>query len=309
MEYLFGPVLSRRLGLSMGVDLLRHKTCNMDCIYCELGRTGRLSCRRERFVPLQEVLQEIREKRNEPFDYLTFAGSGEPTLSQDLGRAVAFAKRTVSAPVAVITNSSLLVSPAVRREVAAADVVLPSLDAASPAVFQKIDRPAQGLKIEEIIQGIKQFRREFSGEIWLEVMLVAGINDHEADLIARVAESTEPDRIQLNTVIRRPAEPVLPLSEEEMLRMLEIFPGAELIPDWDWRVPADISKRILESLSSTLCTLEEICRLHHLSSIDAIKYCKILENDGLITRRIIEGKLCFQSSKDRAAETEQAAEK
>ncbi len=174
MEYLFGPVLSRRL-----------------------GRTSCLSCRRERFVPLQELLQEIREKRNEPFDYLTFAGSGEPTLSQDLGRAVAFAKRTVSAPVAVITNSSLLVSPAVRREVAAADVVLPSLDAASPAVFQKIDRPAQGLKIEEIIQGIKQFRREFSGEIWLEVMLVAGINDHEADLIARVAESTEPDRIQL----------------------------------------------------------------------------------------------------------------
>ena len=299
MGYLFGPVLSRRLGLSMGVDLLRHKTCNLDCIYCELGRTDCLTCRRGRFVPPQKVLGEIREKRNEPFDYLTFAGSGEPTLSQDLGRVVAFAKETVSSPVAVITNSTLLTSPAVRKEVAAADIVLPSLDAASPAAFQAINRPDPGLKIEEIVQGLKEFRREYSGEIWLEVMLVAGINDHEADLIARAAESTEPDRIQLNTVVRTPAEPVRPLSEEEMVRMLEIFPGAELIPDWDWRVPVDIRNRILDSLCRSPSTLEEICRLHDLTDSDAIKYCKILEQDGLITRRIEGGKLCFQGSKSR----------
>lgn len=297
MGYLFGPVLSRRLGLSMGVDLLRHKTCNLDCVYCELGRTECLTCRRGRFVPPQNVLREIREKRNEPFDYLTFAGSGEPTLSQDLGQVVAFAKKTISRPVAVITNSTLLTSPAVRKEVAAADVVLPSLDAASPAAFQAINRPAQGLKIEEIVQGLREFRREYSGEIWLEVMLVAGINDHEADLIARMAESTEPDRIQLNTVVRTPAEPVRPLSEEEMVRMLEIFPGAELIPDWDWKVPDDVRERILNSLYRSPCTLEEICRLHGLNNIDAIKYCKILEHDGLITRRIDKGKLCFQSSR------------
>jgi len=302
MGYLFGPVLSRRLGLSMGVDLLRHKTCNLDCVYCELGRTDCLTCRRGRFVPPQKVLQEIREKRNEPFDYLTFAGSGEPTLSQDLGRVVAFAKETVSRPVAVITNSTLLTSPAVRKEVAAADIVLPSLDAASPAAFQAINRPDPGLKIEEIVQGLKEFRREYSGEIWLEVMLVAGINDHEADLIARAAESTEPDRIQLNTVVRTPAEPVRPLSEEEMVRMLEIFPGAELIPDWDWRVPVDIRNRILDSLCRSPSTLEEICRLHDLTDSDAIKYCKILEHDGLITRRIDGGKLCFLGSKSSGIE-------
>lgn len=302
MGYLFGPVLSRRLGLSMGVDLLRHKTCNLDCVYCELGRTDCLTCRRGRFVPPQKVLQEIREKRNEPFDYLTFAGSGEPTLSQDLGRVVAFAKETVSRPVAVITNSTLLTSPAVRKEVAAADIVLPSLDAASPAAFQAINRPDPGLKIEEIVQGLKEFRREYSGEIWLEVMLVAGINDHEADLIARAAESTEPDRIQLNTVVRTPAEPVRPLSEEEMVRMLEIFPGAELIPDWDWRVPSGIRDRIMDSLKSSPCTLVEICRLHDLTDSDAIKYFKILEHDGLITRRIDGGKLCFLGSKSSGIE-------
>lgn len=294
MGYLFGPVLSRRLGLSMGVDLLRHKTCNLDCIYCELGRTSCLTCKRGRFVPLQELLKEIRDKRDQPFDHLTFAGSGEPTLSLDLGKAVAFAKETVCAPVAVITNSTLLSSPAVRKEVAAADIALPSLDAASVSVFQAIDRPAQGLKIEDIIKGLKEFRREYAGEIWLEVMLVKGVNDHEADLIARAVESTEPDRIQLNTVVRMPAEPVKPLSEEEMKKMLEIFPGAELIPDWDWSVPSRIQKRIMDCLGSSPCNVEEICLILDLTSIDAIKYCKILEHDGLITRRVHEGKLCFQ---------------
>ncbi len=206
MGYLFGPVLSRRLGLSMGVDLLRYKTCNLDCIYCELGRTKCLTRFRDRFVPPKMVLQEIQARRGEPFDHLTFAGSGEPTLSLDLGKIVAGAKEIVESPVAVITNSTLLTSPAVRREVAAADIVLPSLDAASAGAFQAINRPAAGLRIEDIIQGLRDFRKEFSGEIWLEVMLVKGINDRDAELIARAAESTGPDRIQLNTVVRTPAE-------------------------------------------------------------------------------------------------------
>ena len=296
MGYLFGPVLSRRLGLSMGVDLLRYKTCNLDCVYCELGRTKCLTRCRDRFVPPKMVLQEIRARRGEPFDYLTFAGSGEPTLSQDLGEIVAQAKEIVGAPVAVITNSTLLTSPAVRREVAAADVVLPSLDAASDKSFQAINRPAPDLVIDKIIQGLKDFRKEFSGEIWLEVMLVKGINDRDAELIARAAESTEPDRIQLNTVVRTPAEPVEPLSEEEMKRMLEIFPGAELIPDWDWSVPPTTCDRLMNLLSVEPCTLEEICDRLDLTGSDVIKYCKIMEHDGLISRRLCGDKLRFQCS-------------
>ena len=295
MGYLFGPVLSRRLGLSMGVDLLKYKTCNLDCVYCELGRTACLTSCRDRFVPRQKVIKEIELKRSEPFDHLTFAGSGEPTLSLDLGEIVAQAKKIVDAPVAVITNSTLLSSPSVRKEVAAADVVLPSLDAVSQTAFQAINRPASGLLAEDMIAGLKDFRREFSGEIWLEVMLVRGINDVEAEAIARAAESTEPDRIQLNTVVRTPAEPVEALSEEEMQRMREIFPGAELIPDWDWSVPARLRDRLIDLLSDKPCTLEEISRQMEIEGSDAIKYCKILEKDGLISRRLHCRKLFFHA--------------
>jgi len=295
MGYLFGPVLSRRLGLSMGVDLLKYKTCNLDCIYCELGRTTSLTPCRGRFVPPQKVLREISARRGESFDHLTFAGSGEPTLSSDLGEIVRQAKELVDSPVAVITNSTLLTSPQVRKEVAAADVVLPSLDAASTDAFYAINRPASGLKIDEIVQGLKDFRKEFSGEIWLEVMLVKDVNDHDAEMIARAAESTHPDRIQLNTVVRPPAEPVEPLTEEEMQRILEFFPGAELIPDWDWSVPERTGVRLTELLSRRPCTLEEICVLLGLEGSDAIKYCKIMERDGIISRRLHGGKLYFHA--------------
>lgn len=293
MECVFGPVLSRRLGLSMGVDLLKHKTCNLDCVYCELGRTARPTPDRGRFVSPEKALREILARKDEDFDHLTFAGSGEPTLSVDLGEVVCRAREMVDVPVAVITNSTLLVSPTVRAEVAAADIVLPTLDAATQTTFQAISRPEPGLRIEKMIEGLRDLRREFSGEIWLEVMLVKGVNDHEAELIAEMAESIDPDRIQLNTVVRTPAEPVEPLSEEEMQRTREIFQGAELIPDWDWSVPAAAKAEILDLLSGSPCTIEEVAAQMKLTSSDAIKYCKILERDGLISRQQNKGRLYF----------------
>jgi wyosine [tRNA(Phe)-imidazoG37] synthetase (radical SAM superfamily) len=297
MAYLFGPVLSRRLGLSLGVDLLRHKTCNLDCVYCELGRTRCLTEERGRFVPPDRVLLEIGRRSGDSFDFLTFAGSGEPTLSIDLGCIIEKAREMVDAPLAVITNSTLFSSPAVRKEVAMADVVLPSLDAATQSTFQAINRPAAGLQIEEVIEGLQRFRGEYGGEIWLEVMLARGINDREAELIARVAESISPDRIQLNTVVRPPAEPVEPLGEEEMERILEAFPGAELIPDWDWRVPERLSASIQELLSRRPCTLEEMRSAMDLESEAAIKYLKILERDGLVKRIVDQGQLRFCSGR------------
>jgi wyosine [tRNA(Phe)-imidazoG37] synthetase (radical SAM superfamily) len=293
MRYLFGPVLSRRLGLSMGVDLLPFKACNLDCVYCELGGTTCLTCSRGRFVPPEAVLREIRSRADESFDHLTFAGSGEPTLSSDLGDIVRKSKEIVDVPVAVITNSTLLTSEKVRSEVASADVVLPSLDAATQTTFEKINRPADGLKIDDIISGLKSFRSEFGGEIWLEVMLVKGINEAEASKIADAVESIAPDRIQLNTVVRPPTEPVLPLDEKEMNEILLAFPGAELIPDWDWSVPQKIGKEILDLLSLRPCTIEEICEAMGLKSEDAIKYASILERDGEIRRQLRCGKHCF----------------
>ncbi|MDM7935762.1 MAG: radical SAM protein [Methanothrix sp.] len=295
MGYLFGPVLSRRLGLSMGVDLLRHKTCNLDCIYCELGRTACLTTERSRFVPPEKVILEIQRRSTEAFDHLTFAGSGEPTLSLDLGDVIRSARELVDAPVAVITNSTLLSSHQVRREVAAADVVLPSLDAASEEAFSAINRPAKGLSLGGIIQGLRDLRREFKGEIWLEVMLVKGINDQEAGRILEAARSTRPDRVQLNTVVRPPAEPVSPLSQEEMEALLEEHPYAELIPDWDWRVPARERERMIDLLSEGPCTIEEIEDRLGIPRIDTIKYCKILEREGLISRRQGRRRLCFEA--------------
>lgn len=296
MECLFGPVLSRRLGLSLGVDLLNYKTCNLDCVYCELGRTSSLTKRRDRFVSPEKVQREIRCRSEEDFDHLTFAGSGEPTLSSDLGEIIRRSKDMVDAPVAVITNSTLLTSPKVRSEVAEADVVLPSLDAFTQSTFEMINRPARDLKIEEIIDGLRSFKSEFSGEIWLEVMLVKDVNDQEAEQIARAVQSIEPDRVQLNTVVRPPADPVLPLSESEMMDILDVFDDAEIIPDWDWSVPEKQEAKLLLIMADRPCTLDEIAELASLDKSEAVKYAIILEREGKIKRRLLKGKYHFQMS-------------
>lgn len=296
MECLFGPVLSRRLGLSLGVDLLKYKTCNLDCVYCELGRTPSLTKRRDRFVSPEKVQREIESRSEEDFDHLTFAGSGEPTLSSDLGEIIRRSKEMVHVPVAVITNSTLLTSSKVRSEVAEADVVLPSLDASTPSTFERINRPARDLKIEEIIDGLRSFRSEFSGEIWLEVMLVKDVNDQEAEQIARAVHSIEPDRVQLNTVVRPPADPVLPLGESEMMNILGVFDDAEIIPDWDWSVPEMQMALLLDIMADRPCTLDEISVLASLDKSEAVKYAIILEREGKIKRRLLKGKYHFQTS-------------
>ena len=296
IKCLFGPVLSRRLGLSLGVDLLKYKTCNLDCVYCELGRTSSLTKRRDRFISPDKVQREIISRSGEDFDHLTFAGSGEPTLSSDQGEMIRRSKKIVDVPVAVITNSTLLTSQKVRSEVAEADVVLPSLDAVRQSTFERINRPAKDLKIEEIIEGLRTFRHEFSGEIWLEVMLVKDVNDSEAEQIARAVLSIEPDRVQLNTVVRPPAEPVLPLDESEMMDILGVFEDAEIIPDWDWSVPELQEAKLLEIMADRPCTLDEIVELAGLDKNAAVKYAIILEREGKIKRRLLKGKYHFQTT-------------
>jgi wyosine [tRNA(Phe)-imidazoG37] synthetase (radical SAM superfamily) len=295
MDRLFGPVLSRRLGLSLGVDLLNYKTCNLDCIYCELGKTSCLTHSRGRFVPPENVLKEINSRADEDFDHLTFAGSGEPTLSIDLGEIILRSKEMVDVPVAVITNSTLLTSPTVRAEVSRADVVLPTLDAATQRIFETINRPAKDLQIDRIIEGLRAFRSEFAGEIWLEVMLVKDVNDHELEKIARAVELIEPNRVQLNTVVRPPAEPVLPIDESEMIEILNVFPDAEIIPDWDWRVPENIETKLLEILSTKPCTIYEMGQILGLDKSTAVKYAIILERDGKIKRSLLNGKYHFRA--------------
>jgi len=279
----------------MGVNLLPYKTCNMDCIYCELGCTRKLTTERASYFSPERVLAEIRSRANEGFDYLTFAGSGEPTLCSDLGQILREAKEIIDSPLAVITNSSLLTSKKVRDEISVSDVVLPSLDAVTPKAFQAINRPAESLRIEKIVEGLRAFRQEYGGEIWLEVMLVKDVNDDDIEAIARTSRSIGPDRIQLNTVVRPPAEPVSPLSEERMLEILGCFDNAELIPDWDWNVPQSSEEALLGLLEDRPSTMEEICSRIGMNKEKIIKYLKILETEGKVSKRPLCGRQYFEA--------------
>jgi Fe-S oxidoreductases len=185
-SFLYGPVPSRRLGYSLGVDLLPFKTCSMDCVYCQLGGGARTTVRRRAFIPVETVLAGIENvlQRGDRVDAITFSGSGEPTLHPGLGRLIRAIKRKTAVPVVLLTNGSLFTRPSVRKDAAAADIVVPSLDAATEDAFRKINRPHPGLSAAAIIEGLAAFRRHFHGRLWLEVLFVKGINDRPSDLRA-----------------------------------------------------------------------------------------------------------------------------
>jgi wyosine [tRNA(Phe)-imidazoG37] synthetase (radical SAM superfamily) len=253
----YGPVPSRRLGFSLGVDLLPFKTCSMDCVYCQLGSQGRTTVRRREFVPVRTILAQIRAAlaKGKPVDAITFSGSGEPTLHSGLGRIIAGIRRLTDVKVVLLTNSSSLTGARARRDAAAADIVVPSLDAATPGVFAKINRPHAGLTVEKTINGLIAFRREFKGRIWLEIMLVKGVNDGPAHLRAlkKAIARIRPDRVQLNTVVRPPAEKnARPLTRQELEAVREALGGeAEIIADFarekPMGAPADPAEAIAGS--------------------------------------------------------------
>ncbi len=206
-KHIFGPVPSRRLGLSLGVDLVYHKVCTLDCVYCECGPTTDRTCERKAYVPFDEVKAELAhyfEHHPDP-DYVTFSGSGEPTLSPEIGRVIGYIKeRKPDIRVAVLTNATLLSDPDVRQDLERADLVMPSLDAVTPETFEKINRPSGQLDIHTVIDGLKAFAGSFKGSIWLEVFILPGINDAKAELktLGKIIRDINPDRVQLNTLDR-----------------------------------------------------------------------------------------------------------
>ncbi|MFH0877021.1 MAG: radical SAM protein [Candidatus Omnitrophota bacterium] len=213
MKYIYGPVKSRRLGYSLGISTVVYKVCSFNCVYCQLRETSQKTLRRRKYVPVEDILGELRsffghKPRGLKVDCVTFSGSGEPTLHQDIGVLIRSVKALTKRPVVLITNSSTLAHVMVRREILAADIVVPSLDAVTQGVFEKIDRPVRGLKIKNIIDALKKFRKEFKGQIWLEIMLVRGVNDSSVYLqkMKRVVDAIGPDRVQLNSPVRPPAE-------------------------------------------------------------------------------------------------------
>ncbi|MHB9027276.1 MAG: radical SAM protein [Candidatus Latescibacterota bacterium] len=235
MKHIFGPVPSRRLGLSLGIDIIPFKTCTLSCIYCQIGNTPEPTRDRREYTTVAEILAEIREylAHNPRPDWLTFSGSGEPTLHSGLGVLIHEAKNLTDTPVCVITNGTTLMDPTVRRDLMEADAVMPSLDSAREESFRAVCRPEPTLRVAEIIQGLADFRREYRGKIWLEILLVAGVNDSPEDLesLREAVTLIQPDSIQLNTVVRPPADSAAkPLTRERMEEIRAFFgPKAEVI--------------------------------------------------------------------------------
>jgi len=266
--HLYGPVPSRRLGYSLGVDLLPFKTCSLSCIYCQLGNSPKKTIRRINPYSEKKILEEIKEflKTGARVDFITFSGSGEPTLNKSIGWLIREMKKFTNIPVAVLTNSTLLSRAEVRKELAAVDVVVPSLDAATQRIFKKINRPHPSLRIEKIIEGLVKFRKEFKGQIWLEIMLVKGVNDSPAEIkkLKEAASRINPDKIQLNTVVRPPAEKTArPLTPEEMNKIKEFFGDkAEVVASFrkkeQEKAPLDIAEAILAIVRRRPVSLEDL---------------------------------------------------
>ncbi len=240
-SFVYGPVPSRRLGLSLGINITPFKTCTLDCVYCQCGRTTKKTLERRSFFPVKDILAAVRSavrqsqvaNRKSPISFLTFSGEGEPTLNQDIGRIIRRLKREFSIPVAVITNSTLMPDPQVRRDLYAADLVVPSLDAADQRNFAKIDRGHRDLCVADIIEGLKLFRRYYRGKMWLEMMLVKGVNDSVEHVVTlrKTAHEIKPDRVQLNTVVRPPAEKsAKPMSHEDLEQIQCLFgPNTDVV--------------------------------------------------------------------------------
>ncbi len=227
-KYLFGPVPSRRLGVSLGVDLVTHKICSLDCVYCECGNTTTLTLERKEYVPYKNVVAEIEHYfANHPDpDYITFSGSGEPTLNLKIGDVIEYIKQskpTIS--VAVLTNGTLLKDEAVRKSLLKADLVIPSLDAASIESFQRINRPHNSINLDVYIQGLIDFREIYKGRMALEILILPGFNDSKTDveLLKDACYKIKPDIVQLNTLDRPGTLDNLIPASRELLEEIQRF--------------------------------------------------------------------------------------
>lgn len=303
-KHVFGPVPSRRLGFSLGVDIIPLKYCSYDCIYCQIGKTTHKEIDRKSFFDPDLVIQEVMDTVNTPqqIDIITFSGSGEPTLNIDLGYMVRELKKKTETPVAVITNGSLLWIEEVRRDIMEADVVLPSLDAVSEDIFRYINRPHSLLEVGNIIAGMKSFRREYNHQIWLEIMLVRNINDEpeELDLMKRIVGSLNADKIQLNTVTRPPREESSgKVDDADLIKICNSFgSNCEIICSFEKSVietppEGEWTNIILETLKRRPLTLGDIVRTTNMSYFQAKAKLKAMENEGLIKSYFFDNNFFF----------------
>jgi len=281
--------------MSLGVDLVPKKVCSLDCVYCEVGKTSKLTGERKEYVLFDRVVEELRNyfEDNPDPDFITFSGSGEPTLNSRLGDVIAFIKDIrPDIPIAVLTNGTLLSDKGVQEELKDVEIVLPSLDAVSDDVFRKINRPAEGFDIESIIDGLAEFRKVFRGKIWLEVFILPDYNldDSELEKFRKVISRINPDSIQLNTLDRPGTESgINAASRIELERIKETWglANVEIIakskPKKDLTsYRKDTMNAILSTISRRPCTVEDLAKIFGMPIVGVNKYLRVLEAEGKV---------------------------
>jgi len=292
MTYLFGPVASRRLGRSLGVDLVPFKTCTFDCVFCECGCTTSLTTDRKEYVPAKAVIAEIKKwiSSGGDADYITIAGSGEPTLHSRLGDIIRAIKKATRIPVCLLTNGALLHLPDVRADAACADLVIPSLNAADEATFTRVCRPCRPCTFTQHIEGLRSFAAEYRGSLWLEVFIVPGLNDSAESIrhIAALAKDLKPQRIQLNTAVRPPAVcSIRAASRAELDRLAAQFtPRADIIASFPGSATtgsADQAGSVRQMLERRPCTTADVAHGLGTSSEDAERLIEELRGIGVIS--------------------------
>lgn len=293
-KYIFGPVPSRRLGVSLGVDLINLKTCNFDCVYCEVGRTPKTITKRREYVDTETVLKELKDylKKKPYLDFITFAGSGEPLLNSKIGYLIKEIKKITDTKIAVITNGALFCKDEVIDEVLEADIIIPSLDAVSEEIFQKINRPNKEYTIKDIKKGLINLRKKYKGKIALEIFIIDGLNNtkEELDEFKKVIKKINPDKIQLNSLDRPPVEgwvekaPIKKLEEIieywglENVEIVTKYKSRRLIKSYD----ENSEKMILNMIEKRPCTLKDLKEVTGINVSELNKYLDVLEKEGKV---------------------------
>lgn len=299
MKNIFGPVPSRRLGRSLGIDVVPYKTCSFDCVYCESGSTTHLTVKRQAFVMPEVVLQELADYFHtypQGVDVITFSSAGEPTLYEPLGDLVRSIKKQFSSlPLVMITNGSLLWDREVRKDLMAADRVIPSLDAATQEVLESVNAPHPSLDLSLIKEGLEAFRKEYHGEFYLEVLLAAGYNDQPEHLrkLSQFIDRLKPDRVELNTVVRPPAKSnVRGLTEEQMQSVLRFFPEdrTHIVGRYEscsqTKEDSDLAARVVKMVRRRPCTVAEMAASLGVESENLAAAVLDLEKRNLVICRL-----------------------
>jgi wyosine [tRNA(Phe)-imidazoG37] synthetase (radical SAM superfamily) len=300
-KHIFGPVPSRRLGLSLGVDLLSFKTCTLDCAYCECGATTNKTTQRKEYVSTADIKAELAEilEQSPKLDYITFAGSGEPCLASNLGEVISYVKENwPTYKIAILTNATLIYDKTIQKEIALADLIVPSIDAVSQDVFEKINLPDTKLEIEKIISGLIEFSKKFEGDIWAEVFVVPGINDTNIELskIKDVLQKINPKKVQLNSLDRPGTQSwVTKASEEALIAIANylqplIVEVASTIIRARNLSPLNTNREdmILNTIKRRPCTMADLEKVCNLKAIEINKYIRRLVHKKIIYSKIEE---------------------